>query len=704
MIDQGGKDISAPKAIKCIVTGWDERRMTWRLITRNNYSNLKFSGHVTMNMDEFPCRQDQQNEDSAEIYDFVTDNRQCRAPITPDADDIPMTIAASRGRRAITPSAQSLRNIAGGDSTYMTHGEISTSPLDWTYVAATYSDPDQPPDVEDITFAMLDDLAYSVLTKTDPADWNAAMKADATTKAKWEAAGGKREWDKVVDNETLGKWTATSELPKGTKLVRMGDVLKVKRDDSHKVRVVIKGFTMQPGIHFNHTFAPTVVIATFRILLALAAQFDWDIWQGDAPTAFMQPEIDTEIYVTPTDLMRHFSPELRKLEQKHGRGKVAARVLKGLPGIPQGSRLWNQLMHKHLTSKGFVRSKVDFGLYYLPGKKVYLLLWVDDIFLFASKEQSETVDQIWKFLRTKIGIDEKQPIEDCLGVDVKRDRKNKRIFISQEKAIRKLQDKIGLGDAKGSAHTPMDEKAKLSKADCPSTDEAGTMGQEQSRYRSMVASLIYFCMWCRPDMAYAVSKLAKFMQNPGKPHQDALKRALRYIFATASLGLLYDFSSAPKKDGVYAYYDSSFADCPDTKRSTGGFVVYWSGCAVSWVSKMNRYVTTSTNHSEYVAGAVCARECAFQDNLAKELDMDIVPIHTFSDSKGGIAQTYNPTNRAATKHIDVADHYIREQVERKRITVTHVETQDMDADIFTKPLDRTSFLRHRSKMMAECPW
>jgi hypothetical protein len=205
-------------------------------------------------------------------------------------------------------------------------------------------------------------------------------------------------------------------------------------------------------------------------------------------------------------------------------------------------------------------------------------------------------------------------------------------------------------------------------------------------------------------MAYAVSKLAKFMHNPGQKHQDALKRALRYLFATADLGLHYDFSSKPSKEGVYGYYDSSFADCPDTKRSTGGFVLYWWGCAVNWLSKMNRYVTTSTNHSEYVAGAVCARECAFHDNLAKELGFNVLPIHTFSDSKGGIAQTYNPTNRAATKHIDVADHYIREQVERKRITVTHVETRDMDADIFTKPLDKATFIRHRDKMMTVCPW
>ena len=285
-----------------------------------------------------------------------------------------------------------------------------------------------------------------------------------------------------------------------------------------------------------------------------------------------------------------------------------------------------------------------------------------------------------------------------------RDRPNRRIFLSQEKSIRKLQTKLGLGEAKGAASTPMDDKVKLSKDDCPTPEEARTMGQEQSRYRSIVASLIYFTMWCRPDIAFVVSKLAKFMHNPGSAHQDALKRALRYLFASASLGLLYDFSTAPAKDGVYGYYDSSFADCPDTKRSTGGFILYWWGCAVSWSSKMNRYVTTSTNHSEYVAGAVCARECAFHESLSKELGMHITPIHLFSDSKGSIAQTYNPTNRAATKHIDVADHYIREQVERKHITVTHVATGDMDADIFTKALGRLPFLRHRNMMLSECLW
>ena len=211
-------------------------------------------------------------------------------------------------------------------------------------------------------------------------------------------------------------------------------------------------------------------------------------------------------------------------------------------------------------------------------------------------------------------------------------------------------------------------------------------------------------MWCRPNMAYCVSQLAKFMHNPGPSHQQALKRALRYLFSTSGLGLLYDFSKRPRQEGVFGYYDASFADCPDTKRSTSGHVVYWWGCPVNWHSKVLRFITTSTNHSEYCAGATCARECAYQDNLANELNLSITPIDLFSDSQGSIAQCYNPTNRAATKHVDVSDHYIREQVDRKRVTVSYVDTKDMDADIFTKPLEKASFIKHRSKMMAPNPF
>ena len=110
--------------------------------------------------------------------------------------------------------------------------------------------------------------------------------------------GGRSEFESHQNNRTFVEFIPVKDLPKDTKLVKAADILKTKRDNSKKVRL-LKGFTMLAGVHFNQTFAPTVFLATFRILLALAAQNDWDIWQADAPTAFLQPKIAAEIYIIP---------------------------------------------------------------------------------------------------------------------------------------------------------------------------------------------------------------------------------------------------------------------------------------------------------------------------------------------------------------------------------------------------------------------
>ena len=138
---------------------------------------------------------------------------------------------------------------------------------------------------------------------------------------------------------------------------------------------------------------------------------------------------------------------------------------------------------------------------------IFILVWVDDLFLFSARSSSAKVDEIWKVLQAKLGIDKKAPIQDCLGCEVTRDRSTRKIFLSQEKSIKALQAKLGLTETKA-MDTPMDAKLKLSRSDCPSAEEGALLADEQTRYRSVVASLIYFVMWSRPDLAYPVSALS----------------------------------------------------------------------------------------------------------------------------------------------------------------------------------------------------
>jgi len=219
-----------------------------------------------------------------------------------------------------------------------------------------------------------------------------------------------------------------------------------------------------------------------------------------------------------------------------------------------------------------------------------------------------------------------------------------------------------------------------------------------------VASLIYFVSWTRVDLAYCVSKACKFMHNPGKDHIVVLKRIIRYLKATADRGLVYDFSPAglkAAKEGMYGYYDASNADCPDTLKSTLAYLFFFFNALISWHSKLHSVITTSTNHSEYCAAAKAAKEAKWFEKMMTELGFGsfVKPIDLFSDSKGSIAMTYNPVQRNASKHIDLADHYAREQQERGTITISYVSTRDMIADLLTKPLGNTDFKRHCDKLI-----
>jgi hypothetical protein len=153
---------------------------------------------------------------------------------------------------------------------------------------------------------------------------------------------------------------------------------------------------------------------------------------------------------------------------------------------------------------------------------------------------------------------------------------------------------------------------------------------------------------------------------------------------------------------VYGYYDAAHADCPDTFRSTLAYVFLFSGCPISWNTKLHSYITTSSNHSEYCAAAKAAKEAKWWHTLLTAIGLGryVSPVDLFSDSKGAIAMTYNPVQRAASKHIDLADHYARECQERGIITVSHIKTEDMPADMLTKQLGKSAFFKHRDFLMA----
>ena len=182
------------------------------------------------------------------------------------------------------------------------------------------------------------------------------------------------------------------------------------------------------------------------------------------------------------------------------------------------------------------------------------------------------------------------------------------------------------------------------------------------------------------------------MSNPGSVHWQALKHLLRYLKGTRDVGLVYDFS-IPCTLGLHGFTDASYADCPDTSKSTIGYVFYYGNAILSWYSKLHSFVTTSTNHAEYAALAQGAKEAQWFVFLFQQLDSKSqhTPVPIFVDNSGVISLLQNPVDHASNKHIRISCHYSRELTEEKVIAPQRVSSEENLADVFTKALPINTF-------------
>jgi len=155
--------------------------------------------------------------------------------------------------------------------------------------------------------------------------------------------------------------------------------------------------------------------------------------------------------------------------------------------------------------------------------------------------------------------------------------------------------------------TPVDTNPKLSAVD-------GAPVADPTDFRSL-ASVLQYLTFTRPDIAYAVQQVCLHMHDPREPHLAALKRILRYIRGTLHLGLLLRPSA---QSDLLVYSDADWAGCPDTRKSTSGYVVFLGDNLISWSSKRQNAVSRSSAEAEYRAVANAVAEASWLRQLLVE--------------------------------------------------------------------------------------
>ena len=185
---------------------------------------------------------------------------------------------------------------------------------------------------------------------------------------------------------------------------------------------MIKGYEQRYGIDFKETFAPAVYFRTVKVLLALAATVDLEIHQMDVKTAFLNGELEEEIYMEIPkwyyDWKASGSPEMGTVLQ----------LQKSLHGLKQAPRVWNKSLESFLRSLGFKRSETDHSLYLRHDANI--AVYVDDMSLFA--ERIETIQQLKQQLKSKYEMTDLGEMKRFLGIEFTRDRKARTMRLNQE--------------------------------------------------------------------------------------------------------------------------------------------------------------------------------------------------------------------------------------------------------------------------------
>ncbi|SCZ99872.1 BZ3500_MvSof-1268-A1-R1_C105g00581 [Microbotryum saponariae] len=512
---------------------------------------------------------------------------------------------------------------------------------------------------------------------SDPQTWREAMSSD---KREVWAKAATDEFTSMRDDFKVFTIEDRATVPAGATIVTSKFVWKTKRNalgevTGHKARLVAQGNRQRDGIDFNETFAPVARFSSIRSLLALAAANGLHVHQADIDKAYLHGDLDHDIWMTAP---RGFDLPSDKV----------LRLRRSIYGLKQAGRIWNRHIDASLRALGYTATGTDHCVYsWLDDRQCphYIALYVDDL-LMISPELAE-IERVISGLDQRYGVKRLGPAEYILGIQIRRFDDGS-IALSQERYIMDVLARFHFDTTTRGTTVPMTPGLSLTAIPGQGTERI------RSWYLQAIGSLLYISLGTRPDIAFAVSYLARFANNPGRRHWIAVKHILRYLRATYRNELVYARGQA-RITGVVGYSDANWGACIDTSVSTMGYVFYIAGSAVSWSSKRQSRVADSTTDAEYLALSHAGKEGIYLSQLLEELHVQpVAPAHIFTDNEAAAAVAHDPVRVSGTRHIRLREHFVRDMVNRGDISLSHVGTSDMVADIFTKALGPKVFSTH----------
>ncbi|KAG8478853.1 hypothetical protein CXB51_028662 [Gossypium anomalum] len=438
-------------------------------------------------------------------------------------------------------------------------------------------------------------------------------------------------WKKAMDEEIVAirrnnTWELTSlsegHSPIGVKWVYKTKTNKKGKVEKYKARLVAKGYKRRYGVDYDEVFAPIARIDTIKLLMAIAAQNKWKIYQMDVKSAFLNGYLEEEVYI-----------EQPPGYSKQGQEDKFYCLKKALYGLKQAPRAWNTRIDEYFQKNGFMKSPYEHALYTKKNKVgdiMIVCLYVDDMIFMGNNPGM--FNDFKKAMTKEFEMIDIGEMSYFLGVEVKQMKDN--TFVSQKKYAEQILRKFNMKDCKPVA-TPADPGTKLS------VDSSKEL-VNPTLFKSIIGSLRYLTI-TRPDIMYAVGIVSRYMEKPKHDHLIATKRILRYIKGTMDQGLFYTYSQSSKLVG---YSDSDYGGDLDDRKSTSGYLFHIGSAAFSWSSKKQQTVALSTCEAEYMAIATCMCQAIWLKNILGELSTQEGLITIYVDNKSTISLAKNPVSHS----------------------------------------------------------
>jgi hypothetical protein len=343
-----------------------------------------------------------------------------------------------------------------------------------------------------------------------------------------------------------------------------------------------------------------------------------------------------------------------------------------------------------LKSLGLERTGSDWSLFVNAKRTLFVGVYVDD--LVITRPSLDAIKGLKTALSAAFPVKDLGEIKMCLGLHVVRDEDAKTLTIGQSQYIENMLKAYRMENC-----TPISTPIN-------GYDSTGPAMPDEPRadaqlYQQAVGSLQYASVGTRMDITYAVGRLSQHLIDPAIRHWNAVLRAFRYLRGTTDYSLVFKLGSDNGNARLEGFTNANYASAQN-RVSISAYTFIFNRAAIAWSSKRQRAISTSTLEAEYIALCAGAKQAVWLRGLFIKLGQDKFlskdpgrSVLLYGDNQGALALVENPENHARTKHIDVQYHYIRYLVGNGSVSTAFCPTDQMAAEVLTKPLTKVKLLR-----------